>query len=52
MTIKYFDDRIKYIADAGKKVKFVHEKQVYSEIVVKINNKREVEEVIPEPEEE
>lgn len=39
------EDRIIYRAKKGKKVKFVDDDRTYSEIVVKLEDEREVEEV-------
>jgi len=39
------DDRIIYRAAKGKKVKFVNDESRYSEIVVDLDNKREIVEV-------
>lgn len=39
------EDRIIYRAEKGKKVKFTSQSEKYCEIVVKLNDKREVEEV-------
>lgn len=45
MKIIRTDTRVMYIADNGKKVKFVGDKNLYSEISLAIENDREVEEV-------
>lgn len=39
------EDRIIYRAAKGKKVKFISQSEKYCEIVVKLDDKREVEEV-------
>ena len=45
MTVVDLGDRIIYRADEDKKVKFVDSETLYSEICVKVNDTREVEEV-------
>ena len=45
MTIIELEDRKIYRATKGKKVKFVNDESRYSEIVVNLDNKREIEEV-------
>ena len=51
MTIKYKENRKIYCADEGKKVRFVNDQILYSEISVKNTDTRKVEEVDPEEEE-
>ena len=45
MEIIKLEDRQIFRADKGKKVKFVNDESRYSEIVVDLDNKREIEEV-------
>ena len=45
MTIIKLEDRQIFRAAKGKKVKFVNDESRYSEIVVDLDNKREIEEV-------
>lgn len=52
MTIKYKEDRKIYCADEGKRVRFVNDKILYSEISVENTDTRKVEEVDPEEKEE
>ena len=52
MTIKYKENRKIYCADKGKRVRFVNDKTLYSEISVKNTDTRQVEEVDSEEEEE
>ena len=46
MTVIELEDRKIYRADKGKKVKFVDNESKYVEIVVNLDDKRQIEEVI------
>ena len=45
MQVIRLEDRIIYRAKKGKKVKLVNDKSSYSEIVVKLDNKKQIVEV-------